>query len=68
MIAITKLITLILCILQKLLKLKNNLFIENLNLKIKDKKNDIINLKKISYENKKKIIIGKFNKKKFKIN
>ena len=52
---------------KKLLKLKNNLFIENLNLKIKDKKNDIINLKKISYESKKKIINGKVFDKKFKI-
>ena len=45
---------------KKLLKLKNNLFIENLNLKIKDKKNDIINLKKISYESKKRLLMVKF--------
>ena len=39
---------------KKLHNLKNNLLIENLELKIKDKKNEVITLKKISYGNKKK--------------
>ena len=52
---------------KKLHNLKKNLLIENLELKIKDKKNEVITLKKISYGNKKKIINGEVFDKKFKI-